>query len=141
MNPSEDPAVRALHELREQLAVTITDLGAAADRLAELAELRAAAHPWSDIVLAEDRPLIVETITRALDDLGAVGSRFRREEALALHRECMSISQIGQLFGVSRQRISALIHGGQAGSPRHSAQPDEIDNPDDWAGGQSRVPS
>ena len=112
MSQSEEPAVRALRELREQLAATIGDLETAAERLAELAELRTAGRSWSEIVLDEDRPLIVETITQALDDLGAVGSRFRREEARALHQEEMSISRIGQLFGVSRQRISALIHGG-----------------------------
>lgn len=118
MSQSEEPAVRALRELREQLAATIGDLETAAERLAELAELRTAGRSWSEIVLDEDRPLIVETITQALDDLGAVGSRFRREEARALHQEEMSISRIGQLFGVSRQRISALIHGGPpAGRP------------------------
>ncbi|MFP5071223.1 hypothetical protein ACLFMI_16365 [Pseudonocardia nantongensis] len=125
MSQSEEPAVRALRELREQLAATVGDLETAADRLAELAELRAAGRSWSEIVLDEDRPLIVETITQALDDLGAVGSRFRREEARALHREEMGISRIGQLFGVSRQRISALIHGGPSGDRPEPGRADE----------------
>lgn len=106
---TDDAAARALQQLSVQLEQTVRDLQAAGRRLDELAELRAAGHTWSAIVSGEDRPLIVETITRALDDLGAVGGRFRREEALALRREQVSINRIGQLFGVSRQRISALV--------------------------------
>lgn len=121
--------MRALRDLRAQLAATVGDLETAADRLAQLAELRTAGHSWSEIVLDEDRPLIVETITQALDDLGAVGSRFRREEARALHREEMSISRIGELFGVSRQRISALIHGGQSGERPDPSGVDEGGEP------------
>jgi hypothetical protein len=106
---TNDPAIRALDDLRTQLDRTIVELRAAAERIDQLSRLRAAGHPWLDIVSAEERPLVVETISRALDDLGAVGGRFRREEALALQREDVSINRIGQLFGVSRQRISTLV--------------------------------
>lgn len=104
-----DDAGHAVDELRAQLVVTIGELQSAADRLEHLVRLRAAGRSWTDIVSQEDRPLIVETITGALDALGAVGGRFRREEALALRREGLSITRIGQLFGVSRQRISVLV--------------------------------
>lgn len=105
----DDPALDALNALGVQLDQTIDELRAAGERLEQLARLRADGRSWSDIVSNEERPLIVETITRALDDLGAFGGRFRREEALALQREDISINQIGRLFGVSRQRISALV--------------------------------
>ncbi len=107
---SDDAAVRALVDLRAKLHQTISDLGAAADRAERLIELRRHGMPWYDIVTSEERPLVVETITRALDDLGELGSRFRREEALALQREDVSITRIAEMFRVTRQRVSALLH-------------------------------
>jgi hypothetical protein len=106
---AEDAAVLALRDLVAQLDRTVVELRAAAQRADQLVAQRAAGRSWYEIVGAEQRPLIVETITRALDDLGEVGSRFRREEALALRRERLSITRISELFGVSRQRVSTLV--------------------------------
>jgi hypothetical protein len=104
-----DPALRALDELRDQVDRTILDLHEANRRLEQLVSSRAAGTSWYDIVTNEDRPLVVEMITSVLAELGATGSRFRREEALALRRENVSITRISELFGVSRQRISAVL--------------------------------
>jgi transposase len=106
-----DPAVQALVELKAGLERTIADLGAAAARADELIERRTSGATWLDIVSKEEPPLVIETITRVLDELGELGSRFRREEALALQRENVSITKIGELFRVSRQRVSTLLHG------------------------------
>jgi signal transduction histidine kinase len=106
-----DSAVQALVELRAGLERTIADLTAAAARADELIERRKAGASWLDIVTKEERPLVIETITRVLDDLGELGSRFRREEALALQRENVSITRISELFRVSRQRVSTILHG------------------------------
>jgi transposase len=107
----DDPAVRALVELRAGLERTITALGAASTRAEELIERRTAGASWYEIVSTEEPPLVIETITQVLDDLGELGSRFRREEALALQREDVSITKIGELFRVSRQRVSTILHG------------------------------
>ncbi len=104
-----DGADQALDQLDQQLDRTIEDLRAAAERVRELQRLRAEGRSWYEIVASEEQPLIVEMISSAIDDLGAVGGRFRREQALALHREAVTISRIGQLFGVSRQRASVLV--------------------------------
>jgi DNA-directed RNA polymerase sigma subunit (sigma70/sigma32) len=106
-----DVALRALDELYVQLDHSIRDLHAARTRLEKLALARAAGTSWAQIVLNEDRPLVVELIADVLVDLNEKGSRFRREEALALQREKVSITRISQLFGVSRQRISAILRG------------------------------
>jgi trimethylamine:corrinoid methyltransferase-like protein len=107
---TDDGAVRALLELRVGLERTISELGAAAERADQLVELRRSGKSWYDIVSSEEPPLVIEAITRALDELGELGSRFRREEALALKRENVSITRIGELFRVSRQRVSTLLH-------------------------------
>jgi hypothetical protein len=104
-----DPVVIALDELGRRLEITVADLLAALERVDELRQLRAAGAAWADIVAGEERPLIVERITRVLVDLGDVGGRFRRAEAIALQQEGVSLNQIGQMFGVSRQRVSMLV--------------------------------
>ncbi len=106
---TDDPAVQALVELRAGLERTIADLSAAAARADELIERRTSGTSWYDIVTTEERPLVIETITGVLDELGELGSRFRREEAVALQREDVSITRIGELFRVSRQRVSTLL--------------------------------
>ncbi|MCW0214405.1 MAG: hypothetical protein OJJ54_13680 [Pseudonocardia sp.] len=105
----QDPAVESLELLGDQLDRTLDELRAARERVDQLLELRASGHTWHEIVAAESRPLVIEAVTRALDDLGTVGGRFRRDEAVALHRENVSITRIGKLFGVSRQRVSAIL--------------------------------
>jgi hypothetical protein len=107
----DDPAVDALRELGDQLDRTLAELVRARERVAELERHRAAGVSWQTIVEREERPLVVEALTRALEDLGTAGGRFRREEARALHREDVSITRIGRLFGVSRQRVSAILSG------------------------------
>ena len=109
-NGTDDGAVRALLELRAGLERTITELGAAAERADQLVELRRRGRTWYEIVSSEKPPLVIEAITRALEELGELGSRFRREEALALKREDVTITRIGELFRVSRQRVSTLLH-------------------------------
>lgn len=104
-----DDADTALAALGAQLEASIADLESARRRVRELQELREDGLGWRDIVPREKRPLIVESVTRALDGLGAVGGRFRREEAVALHAEGETIAGIGRLFGVSRQRVSAYL--------------------------------
>jgi hypothetical protein len=106
---ADDSALRALDELRLQVDNTICDLHGVKDRLEQLMSAHAAGAPWSEIVAKQDRPLVVEMITSVLTQLGETGSRFRREQALALRREDLSITRISELFGVSRQRISTIL--------------------------------
>lgn len=108
-DPEGDDAVRALVELRAELDRTVAELDAAAERADELISLRAAGRSWREIVFQEEPPLIIERISRVLESLGGAGSRFRREEARALLREDVSITAIGKLFGVTRQRASMLV--------------------------------
>ncbi|MFP5020375.1 hypothetical protein [Pseudonocardia phyllosphaerae] len=120
----------ALADLDAQLAASIADLELARHRVRQLQQWRDEGLPWRAIVPREERPLIVECVTRALDGLGAIGGRFRREEAVALHAEGESITGIGRLFGVSRQRVSAYLQEHdriEAGAER--ADGDEPPNP------------
>jgi predicted HTH domain antitoxin len=52
---------------------------------------------------------VVERISTVLAALSTAGHTWRREQAAALQSEQVSINRIAALFGVSRQRISALL--------------------------------
>jgi len=51
----------------------------------------------------------VQLLAAIQDKLTAAGADWRREEARALHREGLSMDAIALLFGVTRQRVSALL--------------------------------
>ena len=78
-------------------------------RIAHIRAERAAGRPYSEIVPAEERPLVVEMLTTSVRDLEDAGVRVRRDEARALYDEGMTMEAIAGLFGVSRQRVSALL--------------------------------
>ena len=84
-------------------------------RTAALQAARAEGRPYSELVTAEHRPLVVEMLSDVLEELAAAGSRFRRAEARVLHTGGMSQEAIGALFGVTRQRVAALLAEPPAG--------------------------
>jgi hypothetical protein len=107
--PPTDAATRALHDLVVAIDDCVGQLEGARARAVELLASRTAGTPWLDIVTAETRPLVVESVSAVLATLARTGSAFRREQAYALQSERVSINRIAALFGVTRQRISALL--------------------------------
>lgn len=107
--PPEDEAGRALAALVAEIGLVISELEGARDRAGELQEQRTQGRSWYDIVSGEKRPLIVERISSAMSALSRAGSGWRRAQAHALHDEDVSINRIAELFGVTRQRVSALL--------------------------------
>jgi hypothetical protein len=87
----------------------VTQGGLHVERAAHLLRERQAGRPWLEVVTEEARPLVVESISTVLGSLATVGHTWRREQAMALQREHVSINRIAALFGVTRQRISALL--------------------------------
>lgn len=76
----------------------------------------------ADLVAAEQQPRMVELITSNMTSLETAGAEFRAAEALALRAEGLTIEAIAQLFGVTRQRISALLKQKAAVSPLDDQQ-------------------
>jgi hypothetical protein len=104
-----DPATAALEALVSELDTCIGHLHHARDRAEHLLEHRRANRPWLEVVTQESRPLVVESISSVMSSLATRGHAWRREQARALHDENISINRIAALFGVTRQRISALL--------------------------------
>jgi hypothetical protein len=117
-----DPAVQALARLVTTLDECVTRLEEARTRAGVLLRERGTGRPWVEIVSAESRPLVVESISTVLGALATAGHAWRREEAAALQSEKVSINRIAAMFGVTRQRISALL--------RERDDRDESDEPD-----------
>ena len=68
-------------------------------------------------IAADGEPLIITRVTENLQNLVNAGSRLRRAHARALYAEGATLQEIGKLFGVSHQRISAIIHSSDEDAP------------------------
>jgi DNA-binding transcriptional regulator GbsR (MarR family) len=79
------------------------------ERIREIRRVYAEGRPLPEIVANEQAPLIVQLLTQSTNLLHSYGNRVRRTEARALHREGMTMDEIAKLFGVTRQRVSALL--------------------------------
>ena len=104
-----DPAAQALSDLLAVLDTCLTELESARGRARSLLAARRTGQPWLAIVTEESRPLVVEQISAVMAALATAGGAWRREQAHALQSEQVSINRIAALFGVTRQRISALL--------------------------------
>jgi hypothetical protein len=111
-----DPAEAALSDLVTELDACIAELQRARTRAGKLLADRRAGSPWVEIVTSEAKPLVVESISTVLGSLATAGHAWRREQASALQGEQVSINRIAALFGVTRQRISALLRERDQGS-------------------------
>ena len=125
--PDRGGADAALAVLIDELGSVLDELTLARERARTLSEQRAEGRDWYDIVSSEERPLIVEQISSAMASLATAGSEWRREQAAALAAEDVSINRIASLYGVTRQRVSALLRDRVAAADRHSAEMDDAD--------------
>lgn len=111
MNDPEpvDPVLAALDELEAVLSESAERHRLALRRAGAIRRLRKRGLRYSEIVPMEERPLVVELLSHSLSDLSEAGSNFRRMEASALYSEGLTMAEIAELFGVTRQRIAALL--------------------------------
>ncbi len=108
-----DSALQALEALVRELDRCAAELHDARVRAELLLAERRTGRPWLEIVIAETRPLVVERESTVLSGLAGAGSAWRRAQARALQDEHVSINRIAAMFGVTRQRISALLRDGE----------------------------
>jgi hypothetical protein len=107
---ADDTFLEALTALERTLADNEKRTALIRARIAELRRLRAEGAPYAEIVRIRDGPLIVQLLTESSAALDVSGASVRRAEARALYAEGLTMDQIAERFGVTRQRISALLH-------------------------------
>jgi hypothetical protein len=113
-----DAAEHALAALVLVLDRCIVDLTAARERAARLLARRRTGRSWSELTTEEPPPQVVAQLSAVLAALASAGGAWRREQARALQAEHVSINRIAALFGVTRQRVSALLREPPAPDPR-----------------------
>lgn len=101
--------IRALRDLDHALDDNVERAGRMKRRIAELEAAFSAGRPIMEVMPDEQTPPLVQLLTESADALHVYGSRVRKTEARALHREGLTMDQIAHLFGVTRQRVSALL--------------------------------
>ncbi|MGH9892266.1 MAG: helix-turn-helix domain-containing protein [bacterium] len=106
---SIDAVLAALDELETVLRETTERNRTALRRADAIRRMRDRGYRYREIVPMEERPLIVKLLTISLSELADASSRFRRAEALALHAEGLTMAEVADLFGVTRQRVAALL--------------------------------
>jgi hypothetical protein len=116
---------RALRDLERALDANARRMAQIKRRIAEIRRQRSAGRSYREIVEAATGDLSVQLITEATQVLDEFGARVRRAEALALYGEGMTMEEIAEKFGVTRQRVSALLRdaGGEASGDGGRAHP------------------
>ncbi len=112
--PDRDSFLRALSDLDDALDANIARARRMKKRIAQIQRERAKGTSYRAIVESERSPLIVQLLRESGQALDDAGARVRRTEALALHEEGMTMEQIAETFGVTRQRVSALLREARA---------------------------
>ena len=106
---TEDEVVDALDRAAQALDDNRTRINLALERIAEIVELRLSGMTYAEIAQREQRPFLVELLTMNLAALQGAGNMLRTVTARALRDEGLTMDRIAELFGVSRQRVSALL--------------------------------
>jgi hypothetical protein len=106
---ADDAFLEALTVLDEALADNQQRAKLIKRRIAELRRLRANGTSYAEIVSSRNGPLLVQLLTESSTALDTSGANVRRAEAQALYAEGLTMEQIAEHFGVSRQRVSALL--------------------------------
>ena len=105
---AEDQFLTALNTLEDVLADNGRRASLIKKRIAQLRRSRSKGASYTELVSGDDR-LIVQLLTESSKALDTSGANVRRAEAQALHAEGMTMEQIADRFGVTRQRVSTLL--------------------------------
>ncbi|WP_432511322.1 hypothetical protein [Kineococcus sp. SYSU DK001] len=105
----QDPTEESLEVLVAELTEAVEVLHLVRERAQGVLHRRARGESYSDILRSTKRPFIAETLARTMGELAEAGSRYRRAQVRALRAEGFSVPDIAVLFGVTRQRVSALL--------------------------------
>ena len=106
---AEDAFLDALAALERTLAENQERTALIKKRIAQLRRLRSKGASYAEIVATNDGPLVVQLLTESSAALDTSGANVRRAEARALYAEGLTMEQIAERFGVTRQRVSTLL--------------------------------
>jgi hypothetical protein len=121
--PALQRLIVALEAIESAAADNAVRSVAVCERAAQIRHRISAGEPLVEVVEGEQAPRIVELLSANMATLETAGTELRVAEALALREHGLTIEAIASLFGVSRQRISALLRQ----RPAPASPPPEIE--------------
>ena len=99
----------ALEEIAEAAGDNIARNEAIQRRAVRLLEQLDEDLPLAELMRQEPGPPIVELLSANLATLSDAGATLRGTQAQALRAEGLTMEEIADLFGVTRQRVSSLL--------------------------------
>jgi hypothetical protein len=105
-----DPVQDALDVVLDAVAESRRRMVLIEARACEIRGRRAEGGSYAEITETHVEPLVVELLSDTIALLHAASGPFRREQARALHAEGVTMDRIASLFGVTRQRVSEILH-------------------------------
>jgi hypothetical protein len=105
-----DTELKVLDGLASDVDDNARDERLLARRLRALRAGRAKGRSWQDILSEEASPGTLELATKVLKGMTRASGAIRRTVARGLQANGASIAAIAKRFGVTRQRVSALLH-------------------------------
>ena len=123
MEPTDaDEVLAAIESVVQALTENQSRTEIALQRAADIREQRLAGRSYTEIYESSEHPLLVEILTTNVLELHDVGHHLRTAQAWALRQEGLSTQRIAQLYGVSRQRIMALLRSASGAESQGSRQ-------------------
>ena len=107
----------ALDDLAATVDANARDQRRLATLIRRLRTGRAAGGSWYDLLTRQPRPGVLGLTAQILRRVGDVSGTLRRHLAQGLRAEGVTIPAIAALFGVSHQRVSALLRRGSDNPP------------------------
>jgi predicted DNA binding protein len=105
----DDAELKVLDGLAADVDDSARDERLLARRLRAIRASRAKGRSWEDILSHESSPGTMELTSRVLRGITRASGAIRRTVARGLHANGATIAAIAERFGVSRQRVSALL--------------------------------
>lgn len=109
MTPEAERTRAAMSDLAEVLQSSADDLQRLSERARGLKAEFTEGRVLRELVAAEPKPLVVAQVSALLDRIASAGAALRRAEAQQLRAEGLTQQEVADLFGVTRQRVAALL--------------------------------
>lgn len=114
-NPTDSPhphqlLLRTLDGLMAATEANIARATLIRQRIVQMNRRLADGQKLVEVLASEPTPAIVELITENIEALQELGARMRWSQFSILRDDGMTAAEIARLFGVSRQRVSAILN-------------------------------
>jgi len=118
ISTDQDEELEALDGLAATIEDNVRDERLLVRRIRELRADRTLGRSWHDVLGRKRHSAVLELSARVLGRATAFSSALRRRLAAGLRAEGATIPAIGEIFGVSHQRVSTLLRPRTSGGGR-----------------------